>query len=137
MPHAALCAGLPDVSHYARVNTRPPSHQPTHPNHPRTNPPTPPHTQRSLNYFLGVTRVGLLPYVAASWAGMLPGTFAYVFLGSAGRAAGDAAAGDGGPGGIKWVLYGVGAAATILVTRVISQAASKALEEEGGGGAAE
>jgi uncharacterized membrane protein YdjX (TVP38/TMEM64 family) len=60
---------------------------------------------------------------------MLPGTFAYVFLGSAGKEAGEAAAGGG--GGAKWVLYAVGAVATVLVTRVISQAASKALQESG------
>lgn len=63
---------------------------------------------------------------------MLPGTFAYVFLGSAGKAAGDAATGGG---GAKWVLYAVGAVATIWVTRVISQAASRALEAPGGGNA--
>ncbi|KAI8471588.1 MAG: snare associated Golgi protein-domain-containing protein [Monoraphidium minutum] len=89
-----------------------------------------------LNYFLGVTQISLLPYVAASWLGMLPGTFAYVFLGSAGKEAGEAAAG-GGAGGAKWALYVVGAVATVLVTRVVSQAAARALQEsgaEGGGG---
>jgi hypothetical protein len=97
-------------------------------------PPPPPHGPGPcrLNYFLGVTSIGLLPYVGASWAGMLPGTFAYVFLGSAGRAAGDAASGGG--DGAKWVLYGVGAAATILATRVVSQAAARALADAEAGG---
>ena len=104
---------------------------PPPPRPPRPPPPTPRPRQR-LNYFLGATRVAFAPYVAASWAGMLPGTFAYVFLGSAGRAAGDAAAGGGG-GGVKWALYAVGAAATVLATRVVSQAAARALEEAGGG----
>ncbi|KAG1666997.1 hypothetical protein FOA52_014309 [Chlamydomonas sp. UWO 241] len=90
-----------------------------------------------LNYALGVTSVSLLEYVAASWAGMLPGTFAYVFLGSTGRAAADAASGGIDP--IKLVLYAVGAVATLAVTKVAADAASKALEEaeraggEGGG----
>lgn len=50
-----------------------------------------------------------LDYALASWAGMLPGTFAYVYLGSLGKvaadAAGDGSAGDGGFGTAKLVLY--------------------------------
>lgn len=52
----------------------------------------------------------LLDYAWASWLGMLPGTFAYVYLGSLGKvaadAAGDGTAGDGGFGTAKLVLYG-------------------------------
>ncbi|GIL68062.1 hypothetical protein Vafri_21378 [Volvox africanus] len=85
-----------------------------------------------LNYALGLTTVPLLPYVVSSWVGMLPGTFAYVYLGGAGKAAVTAAAGGGGGGAdtTQLVLYGVGAVATILATRLISSAASKALEED-------
>ncbi|EFJ45137.1 hypothetical protein VOLCADRAFT_94530 [Volvox carteri f. nagariensis] len=84
-----------------------------------------------LNYALGLTAVPLLPYVASSWLGMLPGTFAYVYLGGAGRAAVSAAAGGGGAvDTTQLVLYGVGAVATILATRAISIAATKALQEE-------
>lgn len=83
-----------------------------------------------LNYTLGLTPVGLLPYVGASWVGMLPGTFAYVYLGGAGKAAVDAA--SGGMDTKTIVLYGVGAVATILATRAISKAAGKALEEQQG-----
>ncbi len=57
-----------------------------------------------LNYTLGLTPVGLLPYVGASWVGMLPGTFAYVYLGGAGKAAVDAA--SGGMDAKTIVLYG-------------------------------
>lgn len=57
-----------------------------------------------LNYTLGLTPVGLLPYVGASWVGMLPGTFAYVYLGGAGKAAVDAA--SGGMDTKTIVLYG-------------------------------
>ncbi|GFR44729.1 hypothetical protein Agub_g6055, partial [Astrephomene gubernaculifera] len=86
-----------------------------------------------LNYGLGLTPVGLLPYVAASWAGMLPGTFAYVYLGGAGRAAVDAATGGGSELQMsQLVLYGVGAVATVLATRAISSAASKVLEQKDG-----
>ncbi len=40
-----------------------------------------------LNYGFGVTNIGLLPYVVASFVCMLPGTAAYVYLGYAGREA--------------------------------------------------
>ncbi|GLC41253.1 hypothetical protein PLESTB_001082200 [Pleodorina starrii] len=84
-----------------------------------------------LNYALGLTPVQLLPYVVSSWVGMLPGTFAYVYLGGAGKAAVSAAAGGGAAmDPTQLVLYGVGAVATVLATRAIGSAASKALEEE-------
>lgn len=34
-----------------------------------------------LNYGLGLTQVGLIPYILASWIGMMPGTVVYVYLG--------------------------------------------------------
>ena len=40
-----------------------------------------------LNYALGLTRIGLVTYVAASFAFMLPGALAYTYLGYAGREA--------------------------------------------------
>jgi uncharacterized membrane protein YdjX (TVP38/TMEM64 family) len=58
----------------------------------------------------GITQVRFLDYALASWLGMLPGTFAYVYLGSLGKvaadAAGDGAAADGGIGSAKLALYG-------------------------------
>ena len=62
-------------------------------------------------------------YVLASWAGMLPGTFAYVYLGSLGKEAAQ------GLTPTKLILYAVGAVATILATREISKVASNALSE--------
>ena len=63
-----------------------------------------------LYYTLGLTRLPLGLYVASSWAGMLPGTFAYVYLGRAGRAAVDVAVGASGSGNAldmqTIVLYG-------------------------------
>lgn len=40
-----------------------------------------------LNYALGLTRVRVSRYLIASYLAMLPGTFAYTYLGYAGRAA--------------------------------------------------
>lgn len=96
-----------------------------------------------LNYSLGLSRIGFVPYALAS-VGMLPAIVAYTFIGStAASAAAAGAAGAGGAAGeaqaIKFVLYGVGAAATLLATKLISDAAGKALAEaereaaEGGG----
>ncbi len=46
-----------------------------------------------LNYALGLTRIRLLSYIVGSFIFMLPGAFAYTYLGYAGR---EAAAGGGG-----------------------------------------
>ena len=75
------------------------------------------------NYLYGVTKIGFWPYVAASWAGMLPGTFLYVYLGAAGKEAtsGEAA------GPWKWALFGAGLVATIVVTVWISRVAKRAV----------
>ncbi len=81
-----------------------------------------------LNYALSLTKVDFGPYVLASWAGMLPGTVAYVAIGGAGKAAAESAAGAG-TGPIQLVLYAVGAGATLWAAALISKAASKALEE--------
>lgn len=54
----------------------------------------------------GLTTVPLGQYVLASWAGMLPGTAAYVYLGSAGKETLAAAStGDGMPP-LQTALYG-------------------------------
>ena len=75
------------------------------------------------NFLFGVTKIGFWPYIAASWAGMLPGTFLYVYIGAAGKQA--SSGGGGGPW--KWVLIGVGLLATVFVTIWISKLAKKAM----------
>lgn len=76
-----------------------------------------------LNYAFGVTRVSLRDYVLASWIGMMPGTVMYVYLGSLARAG----AGGQQKSPAEWALYGVGLAATIAVTVVITRIARQAL----------
>lgn len=85
-----------------------------------------------LNYALSLTKIEFGPYVLASWAGMIPGTVAYVGLGGAGRAAAESAAGAG-AGPLQLALYALGAGATLGATLLISRAASKALEEAAAG----
>jgi uncharacterized membrane protein YdjX (TVP38/TMEM64 family) len=84
------------------------------------------------NYaFGGLTSVPFGPYVAATWAGALPATAAYVALGAAGREAADAAAGGAQP--LRLALLGVGVAATLLLARAAAKAATAALEASDGG----
>jgi uncharacterized membrane protein YdjX (TVP38/TMEM64 family) len=52
----------------------------------------------------GLTTIELWQYVLVSWAGMLPGTFAYVYLGSVGKET--LAAGSGMPPA-KLAVFGV------------------------------
>jgi uncharacterized membrane protein YdjX (TVP38/TMEM64 family) len=82
------------------------------------------------NYFYGLTAVKFWPYVVASWIGMMPGTFLYVYIGAAGKAAVTAAAG-GEPlkhGWQYWTFLGVGLAATIIVTIWVTKIARDALK---------
>jgi len=51
------------------------------------------------NYLYGVTKIAFWPYLAASWVGMLPGTFLYVYLGAVGKGASEKNAGPW-----NWVL---------------------------------
>ena len=85
------------------------------------------------NYFYGLTAVKFWPYVVASWIGMMPGTFLYVYIGTAGKAAVATAAG-GGPA-VKhawqyWTFLCVGLAATIIVTIWVTKIARDALKRD-------
>lgn len=80
------------------------------------------------NYFYGVTAIGFLPYVLASAVGMLPGTLLYAYLGGAGKAG---LGGGDGQSALKWVFLGVGLAATVVVTIIVSRTAKKALQKTG------
>ncbi len=81
------------------------------------------------NYLYGVTKIGFWPYLAASWVGMLPGTFLYVYIGAAGKEASS----NGAAGPWKWVLFGAGLIATIIVTIWISRVAKKAVPQKADG----
>lgn len=73
----------------------------------------------ALNYLLGLTRVPYVPAILVSWATMLPGTLLYVYLGAVGT---ELAAGAS-KGWEEWTLLGVGLAATLAVTIVLTRAA--------------
>lgn len=83
-----------------------------------------------LNYALGLSDAQVGRYVVASFIGMLPGTWMYVYLGSlATTAAGltDASRGDE-PQRLALTLAGL--AATVIVVVLVTRAAQRALDEE-------
>jgi uncharacterized membrane protein YdjX (TVP38/TMEM64 family) len=77
------------------------------------------------NYLYGLTAVRFAPYVLASAVGMAPATAVYVYLGSAGRALGEARS------PAEWALFVGGLAATVAVTVLVGRAAKKEMARVG------
>ena len=83
-----------------------------------------------LNYALGLTGVRLRDYVIASFLGMLPGTFLYVYLGSLVTSASELLSGARPQaGGWGQALYWGGLGATLLVTVLITRISRRALNQ--------
>jgi uncharacterized membrane protein YdjX (TVP38/TMEM64 family) len=83
------------------------------------------------NYFYGLTAVSFWPYVLASWIGMMPGTFLYVYIGTAGKAAVSAADGEAVKQGWQyWMFMSIGLVATIVVTIWVTRIARSALKKQ-------
>jgi uncharacterized membrane protein YdjX (TVP38/TMEM64 family) len=80
-----------------------------------------------LNYLYGLTRVGFGAYILASWIGMMPGTVLYVYLGVAGRAVAQTAAGQRSRTPQEWALFIIGLLATFAVTVYVTRLARQAL----------
>lgn len=80
------------------------------------------------NYLYGLTSVDLWSYVAASWAGMLPGTFAYVAAGTYGK---ELVLGGHGfsHGGMELWQVAVGLGVTALAVWYVGSVAKKALTD--------
>ena len=78
-----------------------------------------------LNYALGVTEIRVRDYFTASVLGMLPGTIAYVYLGSLVTSA----TGLGRGAGQSW-LYWAGGALTLVASLAITAIARQALRRE-------
>lgn len=85
------------------------------------------------NYLFGITSIGLLPYAAATFLGIIPGTILYVYLGALGRAA----ASGNGANAIKWTFFGIGLIATMVAAYIIARRAKAQLERAGLAGGAE
>jgi uncharacterized membrane protein YdjX (TVP38/TMEM64 family) len=83
-----------------------------------------------LNYAFGITAVKAREYVLGSWLGMLPATLAYVYAGSIAANLGQALAGKVELGATGWVLLGLGLAATVTVTVLVTRLARGYLDRE-------
>ena len=79
------------------------------------------------NYLYGLTAIELVPYILASFIGMLPGTLLYVYLGTVGRLGLEATKGGGGKSPIEYAFLALGLVATVVVTIVITRIARRAL----------
>jgi uncharacterized membrane protein YdjX (TVP38/TMEM64 family) len=77
------------------------------------------------NYLFGATAVPLSHYVAATAIGIVPGSLLYVYLG----VLGDAARHGGGGTVLKWLLFGVGLAATLAAAILVARKARLSLAE--------
>ena len=81
------------------------------------------------NYAYGLTGVKLWKYTLASWIGMLPGTLAYVYIGSGLRSLTEVAAGQTEGGWVQRVFFWGGMVATVVVMVVVTRIAQKALKQ--------
>ena len=81
----------------------------------------------ALNYALGLTDIRLGHYLLASWIGLLPVTFLYVYLGSALKDLAGGAAGVPQGGTLQTVFFAAGSVMTIVTTAVVTRIARRAL----------
>lgn len=83
-----------------------------------------------LNYAFGLTTISTGRYVLGSFAGMIPGTFLYVYLGSAAGDVSQLLAGGGEVGSSGGILKWAGLAATVIVTVIVTGLARRALRAQ-------
>jgi len=78
-----------------------------------------------INYGFGLTGVRALPYALATFVGIIPGTFAFVYIGSLlATAAGDASA-------TQKIIRVAGLVVTIVVTVLVTRIARNAMKNAG------
>lgn len=80
-----------------------------------------------INYAFGLTGIRTLPYSVATIVGMIPGTFAYVYLGAAAATAATADEASA----TRTALQIGGAIAAVLVTILVARVAARAIREAG------
>src|SRR5262252_6564776 len=79
----------------------------------------------ATNYLLGVTRIGLWPYTAATFVGLLPQIFLFVYIGAAGQIALE----DLSQSPLRVALVVVGLIFSALAVLVVSRRAKAVLSE--------
>ena len=72
------------------------------------------------NYLFGVTVISFRHFVAATFAGIMPGTVLYVYLDALGRAT---ASGRASVGTLKWAFFAAGLLATVVVVVLVTRKA--------------
>ena len=82
-----------------------------------------------LNFAFGLTKVRVRDYVLATWAGTLPGTILYVYLGSLAGDLTRVATGGAKRSPAQWLLYAVGLLATIAVAVYVTRVSNRALKQ--------
>lgn len=84
------------------------------------------------NFAYGVTGVSFRDYFWASLAGMAPGTVLIVYVGSAMKSLAEVFAGSTASTPLQRVVYGIGLAATVAVTVLVTRIARRALDQAAG-----
>jgi uncharacterized membrane protein YdjX (TVP38/TMEM64 family) len=82
-----------------------------------------------LNYALSVTSVRFRDYVSATWLGMLPITVVYVYVGSLANSLTALTSAGRAPSSATYFLLGIGFAATVALTLLITRRATRAFRE--------
>lgn len=89
-----------------------------------------------LNYLLSVTPVRLGEYILASWLGMMPITFALVYIGTTLKDLSDVTHGWGEISTTRWIFIASGFVISVIllayITKVAKTSLDKALEEGAG-----
>jgi uncharacterized membrane protein YdjX (TVP38/TMEM64 family) len=88
-----------------------------------------------LNYLLSVTPIPLGEYMLASWIGMMPITFALVYVGTTLKDLSDVTHGWSEVSTTRWIVIGSGfvisVSVLVYITKVAKASLEKALEENG------
>jgi len=79
------------------------------------------------NYAYGITRVKFREYAVATFLGMAPGTFLFVYIGAAAAEAVKAGLAGRTRTPAEWAFYAVGLAATVAAVALVGRMARKAL----------
>ncbi|KAM1042086.1 hypothetical protein ACFX2I_031135 [Malus domestica] len=82
-----------------------------------------------LNYLLSVTPVNLGDYVLASWLGMMPTTFALVYVGTTLKDLSDVTDGWNGVSTTHWVFIALGFGISVILMACITKVAKASLDK--------
>lgn len=82
-----------------------------------------------LNYLLSVTPIGVRQYMLASWLGMMPSTFALVYVGTTVKDLSDVTHGWDEISTTHWVLMALGFATSVVLIVCIAKVAKASLDK--------